>query len=243
LHRLQISIDGIEVTHDRARRWRGLYKKSERAIRLAIEAGLRTHVCFTAHRLNFTELETVIDQCAEWGVRGFNLSRFVPTGRGEKSLDLTPREWCDVMTTFEGKRQEYSRSMAFSTHLAQLILVDPSLECTSGFVGCQAGAGQGCIGPCGHVSPCVMLPIVVGNIRDQPLSEIWANSPVLRALRDRTRLADACLDCSLRSKCGGCRAVAYAYTGDYLAADPRCWLHGDPDQLLEPKGASNGCQA
>jgi MoaA/NifB/PqqE/SkfB family radical SAM enzyme len=93
LDRLQISIDGLEGTHDQARRWPGLFRKSVQAIHMALTEGLRVHVCFTAHRLNYQELGQVIDQCAQWGVRRFNMSRFVPTGPGAKSLDLTPGEW------------------------------------------------------------------------------------------------------------------------------------------------------
>jgi len=232
LDRLQISIDGLERTHDLARRWTGLFRKSANAIRLGIEAGLRVHVCFTAHRLNYHELEAVIDQCIEWGVRRFNLSRFIPTGRGDAALDLTPLEWKDLIARFDRKRDEYRGKIDFSTHLAQLILTDPSLECVSGFAGCQAGLGQGCIGPEGDVTPCVMLPVVVGNVRDASLGEIWSNSPIIHALHDRSQLKGACGDCSFREKCGGCRGVAYSYTGDYLESDTRCWLFADSNDAV-----------
>lgn len=223
LHRLQISIDGVEATHDLARRWRGLYAKSVRAIQAGLEAGLRVHVCFTAHRLNHTELDRVIDHCAEWGVHAFNLSRFIPTGRGTRALDLTPSEWRDVTSVFERRRRELGTHMVFSTHLAQQVLANPALTCAPGFVGSQAGLGQACIGPEGGVSPCVMLPLIVGNIRERSFAEIWTQSPALDALRDRSLLEGRCGTCELRAKCGGCRGVAYAYTGSVLASDPRCW--------------------
>lgn len=231
LNRLQISIDGLEETHDRARRWRGLFQKSIRAIKTGIDADLDVHVCFTAHRMNFRELGAVIDQCATWGVRRFNMSRLVPTGRGDTSLDLTPGEWKMVVEGFELKRKALAGQMDFSTHLAQLVLLDPSLDCTSGFVGCQAGLGQGCIGPEGDVTPCVMLPVVVGNIRQQSLEELWPTSPIIQTLQDRSNLKGWCHSCDQREKCGGCRGVAYAYTGDLLAPDPRCWLYADSEKL------------
>jgi radical SAM protein with 4Fe4S-binding SPASM domain len=175
--------------------------------------------------MNHLELNDVIDQCIDWGVHRFNLSRVVPTGRGGPELDLTPQEWCEVVTTFETKRKEVGHRIEFSTHLAQLILVDPSLACVPGFAGCQAGRGQGCIGAEGEVMPCVLLPVVIGNVRERSLAEIWGTSPVIRALRDRSHLTGSCGTCAFREQCGGCRGVAYAYTRDYLAADPRCWLH------------------
>lgn len=231
LDRLQISIDGLEETHDRARRWQGLFQKSMQAVKTGLDEGLRVHVCFTAHRMNFRELGEVVDRCFGWGVRRFNMSRLVPTGRGDASLDLTPGEWQEVVAAFEAKRAQYAGRMEFSTHLAQLILTDPTLDCSPGFVGCQAGLGQGCIGPEGNVTPCVMLPVVVGNIREQSLENMWDGSPVIRSLQDRSNLKGWCQTCDLRERCGGCRGVAYAYTGDYLAADPRCWLYANRHEL------------
>ena len=108
LDRLQISIDGLEETHDEARRWNGLFQKSVNAVKLGLEEGLRVHVCFTAHRLNFKEIGRVIDFCAETGVRRFNFSRLVPTGRADTILDLTPGEWRETVGVFHAKRKEYA---------------------------------------------------------------------------------------------------------------------------------------
>lgn len=225
LNRLQISIDGLEATHDVARRWPGLFQKATRAIKLALKEGLRVHVCFTAHRLNFREIDRVIDLCVNLGVHRFNFSRLVPTGRADNMLDLTPGEWKETISIFDHKRDEYKDQMEFSTHLAQQILSDSKLENQPGFIGCQAGVGQGCIDSVGNVMPCVMLPIIVGNIRQNSFEEIWNSSETIHSLQDRSRLKGICQSCSHREKCGGCRGVAYGYTGDHLAADPRCWIY------------------
>lgn len=225
LDRLQISLDGLKETHDKARRWKGLFEKSVNAVRLGLSEGLRVHVCFTAHRLNFKEIGSVIDFCAELGVRRFNFSRLVPTGRADTILDLSPGEWKETVAVFNAKRREYAGKMDFTTHLAQQILSDKSLKNQIGFVGCQAGIGQGCIDSTGSITPCVMLPVVVGNIRQKSCAEIWRSSETIQSLHDRSRLKGWCQNCSHRDKCGGCRGVAYGYTGDPLAADPRCWLY------------------
>ncbi len=174
--------------------------------------------------MNHGELRDVVGQCIDWAVHRFNMSRFVPTGRGDTELDLSPREWERLVSDMEAIRREFAGRIEFTTHLAQSILANPELGCQAGFVGCQAGSGQGCIGPLGQVTPCVMLPVVVGNIRRKPLREIWETSPMLASLRDRNRLGGWCHSCVFRERCGGCRAVAYAYGGDPMAADPRCWL-------------------
>lgn len=74
----------------------------------------------------------------------------------------------------------------------------------------------------GEVQPSGFLPLVVGNVRHKPLSEIYANSIVLRSLRDVNSLSGRCGICDLAKFCGGSRAQAYARNGDPLGEDPTC---------------------
>ncbi len=224
ISRLQISIDGTEAIHDFARRWIGLFEKAKNAIRLGIEGGLPVHVCMTLHKLNYRVMEEVIELCAAWGVTRFNLSRFIPTGRGDGSLDLPKEVWKEMIYLLEEKRKEYKNRMEITTHLSQSALVNSELECYDGFIGCQAGIGQGCIGPTGNLSPCVMLPVMIGNIREESFANIWKNSAVINSFKSRNELKGPCNSCMHKSKCGGCRAVAYSYTGDFMETDSRCWL-------------------
>jgi radical SAM additional 4Fe4S-binding domain len=224
LHRLQISLDGTEDTHDTARCWPGLYKKVVKAIRTSLDGGLRTHVCCTLHRMNYQQLPEMFAVCVSWGVHRLNLSRFVPTGRGNKALDLSPTEWRNTVAVCEELARELEGRLEVTTHMAQMILSKPELGDCINFCGCQAGRGQGCIGCEGEVMPCVVLPIVIGNVRDVPLEEIWATSPIIRDLQDRSTLVGLCAACRFRERCGGCRGVAYSHFGDFRASDPRCWL-------------------
>ncbi|MCX7730195.1 MAG: radical SAM protein, partial [Candidatus Caldatribacterium sp.] len=50
-------------------------------------------------------------------------------------------------------------------------------------------------------------------------------SKVLRELRNRSLYRGHCGVCAFRAVCGGCRARAYAYFGDYLGPDPGCVLN------------------
>ncbi len=93
--------------------------------------------------------------------------------------------------------------------------------------GCPAGRIYCNIQPNGNVTPCMFMPDypVAGNLKNQSFEEIW-NSPVFLALRDRQRLKGKCKDCRSATVCGGCRAKAAAYEGDYLASDPTCPIYG-----------------
>jgi radical SAM protein with 4Fe4S-binding SPASM domain len=88
--------------------------------------------------------------------------------------------------------------------------------------GCLAGQGFCFVSHVGDVCGCGFLPLSVGNVRDRPLSEIYADAPLFQAFRDPRNLGGACGVCEYRARCGGCRARAYAATGDPLAEEPDC---------------------
>lgn len=224
VNRFQLSLDGLEPSHDRLRCWPGMFQRVLRSVNLVLERGIRTHVCCTITRLNHTELESFTALMAGLGVHRINFSRYVPTGRLAGQLDLAMAEWRRVIELCVRLRDEYRGRLEIVTHLAQQVLVDPEVADMRSFVGCQAGRAQGCVTANGTVIPCVLLPIPLGNVRSAPFGEIWRNAGVVRELQARSGLKGACGCCPHRSRCGGCRAVAYARTGDYLATDERCWL-------------------
>ncbi len=88
--------------------------------------------------------------------------------------------------------------------------------------GCLAGSGVCFISHKGEVFPCGYLPVQAGDLRTQSFAEIWEGSPVFAALRDPDGLGGKCGVCEFRKICLGCRARAFAATGDYLAEEPFC---------------------
>ena len=84
------------------------------------------------------------------------------------------------------------------------------------------GKGFMFISHVGNVYPSGFLPIHAGNIRQTPLSDIYRNAPIFKALRDTSRLEGKCGACEYKEICGGSRARAYALTGDPLAQEPCC---------------------
>jgi radical SAM protein with 4Fe4S-binding SPASM domain len=91
--------------------------------------------------------------------------------------------------------------------------------------GCGAGRIYAALEDNGDLEPCVFLPIRVGNVLKQGLKDIWENSKVLKDLRNRDALEGVCGTCPFKYSCGGCRARAYGYYGDYMQSDPGCLLN------------------
>jgi radical SAM protein with 4Fe4S-binding SPASM domain len=88
--------------------------------------------------------------------------------------------------------------------------------------GCLAGTGVCFISHQGEVYPCGYLPVLAGDLRRQTFAEIWENSTVFQQLRNTENLKGKCGCCEFRNICMGCRARAFAATGDFLDAEPFC---------------------
>lgn len=74
----------------------------------------------------------------------------------------------------------------------------------------------------GDVQPSGFLPLVAGNVRHSPLTEIYPGSSLLQSLRDPMARAGRCGRCEMTELCGGSRAQAFARLGDPLGEDPTC---------------------
>ncbi|MFQ5666991.1 MAG: radical SAM protein [Candidatus Binatia bacterium] len=78
----------------------------------------------------------------------------------------------------------------------------------------------------GDVSVCPVLLDVLkaGNVREKPLDRLVRESDLFATLLDRTQLKGRCGRCRYQYTCGGCRAMAYFHTGDYMEEDPTCFF-------------------
>lgn len=99
--------------------------------------------------------------------------------------------------------------------------------------GCLAGTGVCFISHEGEVFPCGYLPAIAGDLRKQSFAEIWNDSEVFGQLRDDDNLKGKCGCCEFRHVCMGCRARAFAASGDFLAEEPFCvYQPGTSNQMI-----------
>ena len=94
----------------------------------------------------------------------------------------------------------------------------------------------------GYVQPCTGVDIPIGNVCDANLRDILLGSDMMWSLRNiRHTIRGACRNCSFHDECYGCRGQAYQLTGDYLAADPCCWMN--PERCASTCGVRPECLA
>jgi radical SAM protein with 4Fe4S-binding SPASM domain len=100
--------------------------------------------------------------------------------------------------------------------------------------GCLAGSGVCFISHQGEVYPCGYLPVLAGDLRKQSFASVWEDSPVFAQLRDSDNLKGKCGHCEFRNICMGCRARAFAASGDFLDEEPFCVYQ---PRMQDPKAA------
>lgn len=204
---------------------KGTLERKIEGMKGSLKAELPTSVDFVCTAYNYHELEDVINLARRLHINGFSLKRFVPAGRGKEHMDdlwVEPAQYQEVINTY-CNHVLASDGMEFGAHeplvTGRLTEIKPKTHYMST---CYVGVWSG-MTHCGDVLPCPMMPIKIGNLREEPLKDMWRNSPVIAHLKDKDLLKGQCGACELRNSCGGCRASAYALTGDYLAQDTSCW--------------------
>lgn len=227
--------------HDYFRQLPGLYPRTVRAIKHLVARKVRVVVGFTPTKLNWKDACGVIDLACQLRADAVNLSEYVPAGRGATNLALGPAELRQILEEWIGLRALYRGRIDLIWHDCRVGMLVPNDERRQ-YVGCGAGRLLARILPDGTVTPCVFLPTPIGSFREHPFARLWQSSRLLAQFRERIgHIHGNCGECQHLSTCGGCRAVAYAYShGDVMAGDPHCWIKPEGSSRLGdlPSGES-----
>ena len=220
LNIVQISLEGLEQTHDFIR-GKGTFQKATAGLDNCHRAGLKTTAMVTLSKLNIDEIEGIIKHCINNQVTRLAFGRLVPTGNGADLKDqmLTKKETLALFKKIKKLRKKYCRYIYFSFNDPLWLNYFKVKE----NYGCSAGIRGICITEYGDFMPCRRLNLAIGNIRETSLLEIW-NSDIIRHYRERDIYEGKCGNCKKLKNCGGCRAIAKATNGFEFSEDPQCFL-------------------
>jgi len=220
-----VSIDAHQAAqHDDFRNCPGSFERAVAALDHLRNAGVRSTMSTVISRLNFQHLDKILDLARDHGVEQVYLHNFKCSGRGFKNrqeLDLSAEEW----------REFYVEALAVKERTEDLKISfdDPVIASLPGYNEQALVKGSTCgklslhLRPNGDITPCGFIPVTVGNILTQDFSDLWHDSPVLKAMRNK-EAQGKCQSCNAFGDClGGCTARAFATTGDFNQPDPHCW--------------------
>ncbi|MCI0432938.1 MAG: radical SAM protein [Gemmatimonadetes bacterium] len=241
-----ISVDSLDARyHDRFRHGTGALSDTLAAVERLREERLDFVVQTTVTRGNRPEIAAIADWAATAGAVSFNVYFLVATGRGEGMHGLTPAENDDVLSELiELGRTHRGRMMVRSKCQPQIMRHayedDPDSPLLQYGTRCPCGVHYARITPEGKLTPCPYTPVVAGDLRRQSFAEVWRESPVFAQIRGG-EVGGKCGACEYRGICGGCRARAYADTGDLMAADASCAYEPPGDRpLVRPRAVAYG---
>jgi radical SAM protein len=242
VRRIAVSIDGPNAdSHDAFRGFRGSFEMALRIARLVGEAGLSLQVNTTVSRYNLDLLDSFPDLVSELGAVQWSVFFLVPTGRALANdmisaashermfnwlYELAGKAPFDIKSTAAPAYRRVVIQREREKGTAEAPLAGAGYRYQDGLnrpaQGVNDGKGFCFISHTGDICPSGFLPLPAGNIRQQPVVEIYRESSLFRRLRDPELLKGKCARCEFRTVCGGSRARAYASTGDYLESDPSC---------------------
>ncbi len=237
IQRVSISIDGATAqTHDAFRGEPGAFEAALRGIDILKKEEMSFQINTTITKRNLAEIPRIYDLALGLKASALHIFLLVPTGRGEDIVEdeIPPDEYERVLNWFYDKSKDkrlqlkatcaphYFRIMRQRAK-AEGIRITPETHGLEAMTkGCLGGSAFCFVSSKGDVYPCGYLPALAGNIRQKPFKVIWEKSHVFNDLRDPGKLKGKCSACEYRTVCGGCRARAYAATGDYLDEEPYC---------------------
>ena len=233
------SLDGpTQEIHDSFRGVSGTFANSMNALAWAREFGIPVQINTTVTSETLPHLENMYRLLSgEFAppVRRWSLFLLVPVGRGQQLGIPSAEDIEELCHWVYGAAKDapfhvgtveapHYRRYWIQRKLEEGMSLDEinKLAMRMGF-GVRDGNGVIFVSHKGEVYPAGFLPHpLLGNVRDEPLSSIYRDSPHLAELRDMDKLKGKCGRCEFRWLCGGSRARAFGMTGDAMESDPFC---------------------
>ena len=248
IQRASISLDGAtSEVHNKLRQQEGSFEAAIQGINNLRDNEVPFQINVTMTKYNAGQLEEIYELAKSLGSVALHIFMLVPVGCGQefdeeemlsaaeyekmmlKIAELDAHGQLQVKVTCgphyervireSGLAEKRSKPMPKSGHPAMSGHTDGVAKTTKG---CLAGLGVIFVGHQGDVFPCGYLPVNCGNVTTQTIEEIWYQSEDLAKMRDTSKLEGKCGVCAYKKVCGGCRARAYAATGNYMAEEPFC---------------------
>ncbi|NLX18254.1 MAG: radical SAM protein [Desulfobulbus sp.] len=236
---VSLSLDGSTAEiHDDFRNQPGAFSGVMNAIHLFNEHKINFLINSSFTKRNKEEAPKIYQLVKDLGATAWYMFMIVPTGRGEEIMaELIPADEYEEMLNWhydmEKEEDELLVRPTCAPQYYRIILQRSKAEgerfkrrslsfSTGGSKGCLAGQLICLIDVDGNVLPCSYFPLSAGNLHTQSFRDIWENSKLMLDMRNFTGYKDNCGRCEYVGVCGGCRARAYAVTGDYMAGEPFC---------------------
>lgn len=237
---IQISIDSIYPdVHNAFRKYPNAFEKCEAVLdKIKKYENINSSIRMTITKDTINQIDKMIDFAISKKCKFLGLGSVIPFGNAlDGKLSLVKDDKKSFMELVSRKNKQYNNKI-------QIVTEDPlkflygyennslnlkvNLTNSCVFGGCTAGISSININSDGVITPCSMMEEKILDINDYDnvcdIINSYENSPIIKKLFSR-KYNGICGKCKLNRICGGCRAVAKAYTGDFMGSDLSCWRY------------------
>ena len=232
----QLSLDGLEDTHDLTR-GPGSFRMALEGFERLEKYGIAGTTMATLTPLNvdeFFDLAVFVRDHTRCKGFAFDFVSRVGNGRGfdqcfspEQALDLSRRylrlkkESARIRPDFHFHEKPGAMRLL---HMEQCEIALADFGDTAPAFGCLIGRDCVAILSDGTLLSCRRMPEIIGRLPEDDFEEIFLRSPVLRRYR-RPQFYEACGSCIGWNWCRGCPATAYAEPGGPFSKPITCYAH------------------
>lgn len=230
LERVQISIDSIDPHPHETMRGKGTHQQTLKGLTYLKEAGFTfIGVSCVPTKVNLKDIPHLIDWAHEKKLPLVRILRYMPAGRGKEVRDiaLNQNEVQWLLQAVRKKQDELKGKLIIRiTDAFRAVMAEkPLYTCNAAKTWCAIDS-QGFVLPCTlMINPESLAVLNPQNVLESGLQQIWLNSPLFTDQRTPASLEGKCMQCQEVTSCqGGCRAYAFAETGNIHAPDPICTI-------------------
>lgn len=191
----------------------GSFEETIANVRQAVTAELILTTSTVITRHNWAEMEDITCLSHHLGAHHAVFNRYL--GIALPEIEPTPSQLCTAIEAVESLATHPASEANHSVKFGNCI---PQCFAPSSSTGCLAGAVYCTVDPWGNVRPCNHAPLMVGNLMEQSVEEVWLSEGMERW---RKMIDPQCESCQELSRChGGCRAMVLIRGKDPLMRSP-----------------------
>lgn len=223
LKKVQLSIDGQRKIQDKLR-GNGALNAVVKAAKNCKDVGLIFQFKCTISKINKNNLEKLFLLSQKLSPEKLNFRFLLPIGKAKKNdLEIHPEERKEIIKKIYGFSKRYDIEVITGDPCSYLFISSLKNKKIKDYEGaCNIGINSIHISSDGYYKPCSMIDLILGDVLKENFWNIWENNSFLHKNRGRNFIK--CKDCINKKKCGGCRSVAFANSGNYFGEDISCFI-------------------
>jgi len=231
---LMISIDGADKESYEKIRKGASFKKLKESVKMATEYNILDCCPATIGKHNYQQIDKLFEFVKEIGYKKITLLGIKPCTDYEKYV-LSAEQYKNFFFSIIKCQKDYKIDVFVDEPFFKPFLkehnINYSLNSENGIIvpevsHCIFGDYM-FIETNGGVKPCTFAPVVMGNVNEKNLSEIWnnmQNSELVKKIRDFSTRENPCRECKYLYECGGCRSRTFNLTKSWTKSDSSCPL-------------------